>query len=100
GADAVADGELDGDATETSLYGFGYYDVFVAKYEPDGTLAWATNAGGSNVDDAFTVAAAPDGSALVAGYIASSATFGAGEPGETTLTSAGGLDVFVARYAP
>ena len=41
-----------------------------------------------------------DGSSLVTGMFGGTATFGPGEPEETTLTPAGGANIFVARYNP
>ncbi len=73
-------------------------DIFVARYNPDGTLAWAKRAGGPSFHEGRAVAIASDGSALVTGTFLASARFGIGEPGETLLTSAGALDIFVAKY--
>jgi len=87
-----------GEASQTFLTSAGSYDIFVAKYNADGTLAWATRAGGSDRDYASGVAVLSDGSALVTGYFRDIATFGQGEAGETVLTSAGGKDIFVAKY--
>ena len=41
-----------------------------------------------------------DGSSLVTSFFWDTDTFGPGEPGQTLLTSAGGADIFVARYNP
>ncbi|MBI4558369.1 MAG: hypothetical protein HY706_12380 [Candidatus Hydrogenedentes bacterium] len=78
-------------------------DVFVAKYNSDGTLAWVTRAGGPSVDHGSSVAALPDGGAAVTGWFYDKATFGPGEADEVVLTAAGGAedwDVFVAKYHP
>ncbi len=87
-----------GEAGETSLGGPGDSHVFVARYRTDGTLAWARQAGGLGFDGGRAVAGFADGGSVVTGYFSDSAAFGAGEPGETTLVSAGDWDVFVARY--
>ena len=43
-------------------------DVFVAKYAPDGTLLWATSAGGSSYDDTGRgIATDPRGNSYVTG---------------------------------
>ena len=89
-----------GEANETEIMTTGFDDIFVARYNADGTLAWATNAGGTLDDIGTEVAVLPDGSSLLTGNFALSAVFGAGEPNETTLDSAGETDMFVARYAP
>ena len=44
------------------------------------------------------IAVFSDGSSVVCGPFEQVATFGAGEPGETTLTSDGSNDVFIAQY--
>jgi hypothetical protein len=97
---AVVTGHFDGSATfgagetnETTLTSTGSLDVFVAQYNPDGTLAWATQAGGADSDEGFAVATLPEGNAFVTGYFMGEATFDG-----TTLTSAGGLDIFVAQF--
>jgi len=91
-----------GEPNETTLASSGsYYDIFIAKYNPDGTLAWAKSAGSAAGSDAgHGIASLPDGGCLVSGEFGASAVFGLGEPNQTTLTSAGELDVFVAKYAP
>jgi len=40
-----------------------------------------------------------DGGAVLTGAFFGASTFGPGEGGETTLTAAGGSDIFVARFA-
>jgi len=94
-----------GEPNETALVSAGYGDIFVARYNPDGTLAWAKSAGGPGEDGATSIAALPDGSALVTGafngaYGDGTATFGRFELGETLLISAGRIDIFVAKYRP
>ena len=77
--------------------------AFVARYEADGTLAWVKRAGGTGNTVGTSIAALPDGSALVTGSFTGTATFGSGEAGETVFTVAAGADVadvFLARYAP
>lgn len=61
-------------------------------------LVWAVQAGGSGFDRGLDIAALSDGSVVVAGYFEQTATFGAGEPGETVLSSAGSKDAFLARF--
>ena len=88
------------EANETSLNSAGSGDVFIARYDTDGSLLWAKGAGGSDFDEGTSVTALSDNSLVVTGRLWGAATFGSGEPNETTLTSAGDmdLDVFVARY--
>lgn len=91
-----------GESGETTLVAASddaaYPDVFLARYDGGGNLVWVRSAGGDSDDRAFGVSATPDGGAVIAGYFVDSATFGAGESGETTLVGADGEDGFVARY--
>ena len=76
----------------TRLISGGDFDVFTAKMNADGTWAWATRAGGSGDNYGQGISALPDGSSIVTGLFSGTATFGS-----TTLTSAGGFDVFTAK---
>lgn len=96
-----------GEAGETVLTSAGKRDLFLAKYRADGTLIWAKRAGGANPgewaggDESCAVAVYPGAGAVVVGRFTGSATFGAGEANQTTLTAAGGAedtDLFIARY--
>lgn len=87
------------EAHQTSLVSAGDYDLFVAHYNTDGTLAWAKRAGGDTGDDqGLKIARLSDDSVIVTGMFKMGAIFGAGEPNETSLTSGGFKDVFIARY--
>ena len=82
-------------------------DGFVAALDPaDGSLRWVSRAGASNKDHhprwgpgIHDVAGFPDGTVGAIGIYEKTVTFGAGEPHETSLTSAGTRDVYFARYA-
>ncbi|MCX6410212.1 MAG: hypothetical protein NT143_07230, partial [Actinobacteria bacterium] len=91
---SIVTGYFQGTATfgSTTLISAGGNDVFTAKMNADGTWAWATNAGGTGYDYGKAISALPDGSSIVTGYFADTATFGS-----TTLTSAGIYDVFTAK---
>lgn len=72
----------------------GYYDIFVAKINSSGVWQWATKAGGINNgsdDRSFSIATSLNDSGIITGYF-QTATFG-----NTTLTSVGGIDIFVAK---
>jgi hypothetical protein len=55
------------------------FDVFVAKYDRDGTLLWATSAGGAAGDGGHDIAIDHPGDIHVTGVFSDTATFGAGE---------------------
>ena len=58
-----------------------------------GELQWAKQAGGTSFDYGIGIATDGDGNSLVTGYFQGTATFGAGEANETSLTSAGSDDM-------
>jgi len=93
---AIVTGSFAGSATfgATELTSAGNRDVFVAKISPTGNWVWAISAGGSEFDGGNGVSVLANGSAIVTGSFAGSATFGA-----TELTSTGADDVFVARIS-
>jgi hypothetical protein len=78
-----------GGPRQTTVSGRG----FVARYDADGSLAWARGIGGTVFLGGMSLAVAADGSALLAGTGAQAA-FGPGEPNETSIGSPG----FLARY--
>jgi hypothetical protein len=72
----------------------GVENIFIAKYDGNGNALWAKSAGGTSSDWAYSIATDTNGNAYVAGSFDSpSLTFGS-----TTLTNAGGGDVFIAKY--
>ncbi len=92
----------EGETNETTLSSVGTYDVFIAKYNVDGSLDWARSAGsteghGANGDHGRAVTTLPDGSLFVTGNVYGGAVFGSGEPNETHLDTGG---AFLARYDP
>jgi hypothetical protein len=75
------------------LSGFGGLDIFLAAYDPSGSLLWI-NAAGSPLDDVgISVAATRAGHLYVGGQIGDAATFG-----DSSAISFGESDAFVARY--
>ena len=70
----------------------------MAKYNSDGTIAWAKHAGGMSGDIGRGIVTLSDDSFIVTGSFSGSATFGKGESAETVLVSDGGDDIFVAKY--
>ena len=99
----VVTGYFEGSATfgkdepnEAVLEAVGYGDIFIARYNPEGSLAWVKQANGSG----YGITTLSDDSTVVTGCFSGITTFGEGEPNETVLESAGGEDIFVARYKP
>jgi hypothetical protein len=63
-------------------------------------LDFAKRAGGAGYDIGNGIAIDAIGNSMVTGSFSSRATFGAGEPNEIMLTSAGSNDIFITMYAP
>ena len=89
-----------GESSESVLVSDGYADIFVARYNTDGTLAWVKRAGGTENDYSYGITTLSNDSTVVTGHFRASATFGPGESAETVLVSDGSGDIFVARYNP
>jgi hypothetical protein len=86
-------------SAESELTSAGSGDVFVASYDSSGNFRWVIKAGGSDNDVGHAVAVDQSGDVYLTGYFYGTAEFdpaGSGSP----LTSTGGTDVFVAKYAP
>lgn len=65
-------------------------DVFVASYNQNGVIRWATSAGGAGDDEARGIAVSANGNTVaVTGYFTGQATFGS-----QSVNSTGGTEVF------
>lgn len=76
-----------------TLTGHGDYDWFIAKYDANGSVVWAKNAGGTAGDMAYGVALDNFGGVYVAGFFSGTMTVDG-----VTVTSAGLYDIFLAKY--
>ena len=98
-ADAAGDIALCGAYTNGTDFGggplsaVGANDVFVAKFDASGTHQWSKGFGsiGSDLANACTIDAT--GSIAMTGYFGGTVDFGGGP-----LTTAGSIDIFVARF--
>ncbi|MBN1479637.1 T9SS type A sorting domain-containing protein [candidate division KSB1 bacterium] len=70
-------------------------DIFIAKYNTDGTVLWAKRAGGKWDDFGQSVTCDNHGNYIVTGRFGDTADFG-----PFSLTANGGSDVFIAKYSP
>jgi hypothetical protein len=89
---AVADDSI-------ALTSAGSSDVFVAALNADGSyFAWATRAGGTDGDQANSVAVTADDTVIITGYFEGTAYFPTGPAADDSiaLTPTGSNDVFVA----
>ena len=89
-----------GEANETTLNTARPTGLFLANYDPDGLLLWAKKASEGFAQVGFGVRVGLDASdnSYVTGQFETSMTFGDGETNETTLSSAGSSDIFVAKF--
>ena len=81
-----------GSGTQT-ISSKGRTDAFLAKYDPNGTLIWVKQMGGTYDDEAWSLTFDNAGKIYVSGEFGSNAAFGI-----TTLSSAGQSDIFVACF--
>ncbi len=86
-----------GEPNETILTSVGSKDMFLARYNSDGSLAWAERAGGTSTDECYSITVLQDDSIIISGRFRITATFGEGDQNETTLTS-DHTQMFIARY--
>lgn len=78
----------------TTLTNAGSYDIFIAKYDPNGNVLWAKGVSGSIEDQGSSVIADPSGNSFVTGYFNSlSLTFGT-----ITVQNISEFDIFLAKY--
>lgn len=78
----------------TTLTNSGSYDMYIVKYDVDGNVAWAKSAGGTDYDDAKSIAIDASGNSYVTGsFLSSTITFGS-----TTLSNIGGGDMYIVKY--
>lgn len=76
-----------------TLSSAGGRDIYLAKYDTNGNVLWASSAGGTSEDGGIGVAVDTASNCYVTGGFRGTASFG-----PFTVTSAGFGDVFVAKY--
>ncbi len=84
-----------GQNPDASLTTFSDFDAFLVKYDAEGDLEWARQAGGVEQDTGRELALDADGNVYLTGGFGGTGTFGG-----VTLTSAGSTDAFLAKYDP
>ncbi|NVO19179.1 MAG: SBBP repeat-containing protein [Bacteroidetes bacterium] len=91
---AFVTGSFDGAATfgHNTLKSIGTDDCFVAKYGPDGTVAWVKQSGGKNSEKGRAIKLDSSGNIYVAGE------FNASFAVSPTHPSEGDWDIFVVKY--
>jgi hypothetical protein len=77
----------------TTLSGKGNEDIFLAKYDPNGTLLWVKSAGSSGRDEAKSVQCDAYGNVYITGLYSNGCQFG------SQTLSAQYYDAFIAKYS-
>ena len=77
----------------------GGVDLFFAKYDDNGNYAWAKAIGGSEPDEAKSIAIDDSGNVYVTGYFRDTVDFDP-DTGTHILVSAGLQDIFFSKYDP
>jgi len=79
----------------TFSYGSGNSDIFAARLNSDGSVAWFKTYGGSGTDEAYSIVGTSDGSFVIAGYTNS---FGASGVDVLTIKIGGDGNVIWSNY--
>ncbi|MEI6853496.1 MAG: SBBP repeat-containing protein, partial [Bacteroidota bacterium] len=77
----------------TILTNAGVCDIFLVKYDANGSMQFATKLGGTGDDKAYSIAVDNSGHVYLAGYFSNSVIIGT-----TTLNSIGSFDILQAKY--
>ena len=99
--DPLGDVYVTGDFIGSSTFGaktlnsVGQDDAFVEKLDVSGNVIWANRFGGTGFDAGFGIMSDSQGVVYTTGVFQGTAAFGG-----STLTSAGGYDVYAAKIAP
>ena len=80
-------------ADGVTLTSAGLSDIFVAKYNSDGTLVWLKRAGGTGADIAHGIVVDSVGSIAIVGEFQNTASFGG-----NSIAALGLGDAFIAKY--
>jgi len=78
-----------------TLASSGFFDLFLAKFDGDGELLWATNSGTTDAINAAGIALDAEGNVYLTGSFLGNVTLG-----QTTLTNDDVFNLFVASYDP
>ena len=87
--------EIKFEATKSiELESKGESDIFIVKYDVNGIVKWAQQAGGQDIDQGSDVTAMNANGCVVTGFFEKTASFG-----DSLISSVGNRDIFVAHYS-
>ncbi len=90
--------DLSGISTAVNLTSKGNYDIYIAKYTPDGKLLWAKSLGGTGLDQVNNLAVDNNGNILIAAAVESAMIDCDPGPGTSNINLAGGYDALVVKF--
>ncbi|MEA3323333.1 MAG: Ig-like domain-containing protein, partial [Patescibacteria group bacterium] len=92
-------GGVDFDASGSTEYhsSRGYRDVFITKYNADGSYGWTRTFGDTGSDYGMSVSTDAQGDVFIAGYFPGTVNFD-GTGGTNNHTSNGSYDIFITKY--
>lgn len=73
-------------------------DMFIVKYDPNGTLIWATNISGNSFDSPGGIVTDGENVYATGYYLSPFITFFGTTQGTTTLAGTGSYDMFIVKY--
>ena len=82
---------------ETLLNSAGNTDIFIQKFDPNGTLAWTHQIGGPVKDRGMDIKISPSGNFYLLGIYRGTVDLDPGES-EYLVTSSGGADAFIVHF--
>jgi hypothetical protein len=77
----------------------GSYDIFLTKFNSDGSYAWTKTMGGSHEDNGSSITTDSSGNVFVTGLFKNTVDFDPGT-GSDNKTSNGGYDIFTTKFSP
>lgn len=89
--------DLSGISAPVNLISNGDYDIFIAKYTPDGKLIWAKSIGGSELDQVNNLTVDDESNVIFGGQFTSSSMDSDPGSGTFNLNNAGGNDAFIVK---
>jgi hypothetical protein len=90
--------DFDGSAATANLTSAGIKDIFLVKYSTTGIYQWAKGIGSTGNDAGTSLQIDEAGNVLLTGTFEGTVDFDPSAGGTTSLTSAGGTDIFLAKY--
>ncbi len=73
----------------------GSQDIFIARYDTEGSFLWAKHIGSPKTDYLNAIASDPEGNIILTGHFYDSVAFG-----DTSIYALAGSDIFLAKYNP